>query len=140
MICVSLGRTRHSAFVQGHRQLADQKAELVELRVDWLRKRPDIGKLLQDRPTPVVVTCRRPDDKGRWAGTEEQRQALLREAIVLGAEYVDIEEDIAASIPRYGKTKRIISLHNFRETPENLSEIHARMAALDAERFLAEHE
>lgn len=133
MICVSLGRTRHSAFLDGHRQLAEQKAELVELRVDWLRNRPDIGKLLQDRPTPVVVTCRRPEDRGRWSGTEEQRQALLREAIVLGAEYVDIEEDIAATIPRYGETKRIVSYHNFDETPIELLDIHKRMSQLDAD-------
>lgn len=131
MICVSLGRTRHSAFLQGHQQLADQKAELVELRVDWLRKRPDIGRLLQNRPTPVVVTCRRPDDKGRWSGTEEQRQALLREAIVLGAEYVDLEEDIADDIPRYGETKRIISYHNFEETPQELYDIYQRMTKKD---------
>ncbi len=63
MICVSLGRTRHSAFLEGHRQLAEAKAELVELRVDWIRRRPDIGRLLKDRPTPVVVTCRRKEDR-----------------------------------------------------------------------------
>lgn len=133
MICVSLGRTRHSAFLEGHRLLAEKKAELVELRVDWLRKRADIGRLLQDRPTPVVVTCRRTEDRGRWTGTEEQRQALLREAIVLGAEYVDIEEDIAATIPRYGETKRIISYHNFDETPLELNDIYKRMTQLDAD-------
>lgn len=131
MICVSLGRTRHSAFLEGHKLLAEKKAELVELRVDWMRKRPDIGRLLTDRPTPVVVTCRRREDKGLWKGTEEQRQTLLREAIIAGAEYVDIEEDIAKSIPRYGETKRIVSYHNFDETPSDLNEIYKRMAKCD---------
>ena len=131
MICVSLGRTRHSAFLQGHKDLAEQKAELVELRVDWLRKRPDIGRLLKDRPTPVVITCRRPEDRGRWSGTEDQRQAALREAIVGGAEYVDIEEDIAQSIPRHGETKRIVSYHNFDETPLELKDIYKRMTKCD---------
>ena len=41
--------------------------------------------------------------------SEEERQAVLREAIIGGAEYVDIEEDIAQGIPRFGDTKRIIS-------------------------------
>lgn len=131
MICVSLGRTRHSAFLEGHKLLAEKKAELVELRVDWMRKRPDIGRLLADRPTPVVVTCRRREDKGLWKGTEEQRQTLLREAIIGGAEYVDIEEDIAASIPRYGDTRRIVSYHNFDETPVDLDGIYQRMAKCD---------
>lgn len=131
MICVSLGRTRHSAFLDGHQHLAEQKAKLVELRVDWLRKRPDISRLLKERPTPVVVTCRRREDKGLWTGDEDQRQALLREAIIGGAEYVDIEEDIAKSIPRYGKTKRIVSYHNFDETPIELYDIYHKMAQCD---------
>jgi 3-dehydroquinate dehydratase / shikimate dehydrogenase len=46
---------------------------------------------------------------------------LLRQAIAAGVEYVDLEEDIAASIPRFGKTKRIVSYHNFDETPEDLT-------------------
>src|SRR5579862_6389589 len=118
MICVSIGRTRHKMVVLEHRALAQRGAQLVELRLDWLSNTPDLGFLLNERPTPVVVTCRRPEDQGRWRGSEEQRQALLRAAIVAGAEYVDIEEDIAPNIRRYGKTKRIISYHNFTETPE----------------------
>jgi 3-dehydroquinate dehydratase/shikimate dehydrogenase len=131
MICVSIGRTRHSSIIAEHRHLAEKGAELVELRLDYMRKRPDLGKLLDDRPTPVIVTCRRRDDRGRWSGTEEQRQALLREAIISGAEYVDLEDGIAAKIPRYGKTKRIVSYHNFDETPADLDDIHHRLVQRD---------
>lgn len=131
MICISLGRTRHSSMMEEHRVLAEKGAELVELRVDFMRKRPDMGRLLKDRPTPVVVTCRRKADRGRWFGTEEQRLAILREAIIGGAEYVDLEVDVAGSIRRYGKTKRIVSYHNFDETPLELFDIYLRMAKLD---------
>jgi len=131
MICVSLGRTRHSSILQEHKNLAEKGAELVELRVDYMRKRPDMGRLLKERPTPVVVTCRRRSDRGRWFGTEEQRLAVLREAIIGGAEYVDLEDDVAKSIRRYGKTKRIISYHNFDETPVELYDIHRRLAQCD---------
>ena len=58
---------------------------------------------------------------------------ILRSAIASGVDFVDLEEDIADKIPRYGSTKRIVSLHSFDETPENLPEIHARLAALDAD-------
>jgi 3-dehydroquinate dehydratase/shikimate dehydrogenase len=133
MICVSLGRTRLSSMREEHQALAENGAELVELRVDYMRKRPDIGALLKDRPTPVVVTCRRRTDRGRWFGTEDQRRAILREAIIAGAEYVDIEDDVASSIRRYGTTKRIISYHNFDETPLELSDIHRRLAQCDAD-------
>jgi 3-dehydroquinate dehydratase/shikimate dehydrogenase len=114
-----------------HRALADRGAQLVELRLDFLQRAPDVARLLKDRPTPVIVTCRRPADRGRWAGTEEQRRMLLRSAIVAEADYVDLEDDIAREIPRYGKTKRIISRHDFEETPYHLEDIHAEMARLD---------
>ena len=117
--------------MEEHRALAEKGAELVELRVDYMRKKPDMGLLLKDRPTPVVVTCRRRSDRGRWFGTEEQRLAILREAIIAGAEYVDLEDDIAKSIRRYGKTKRIVSYHNFEETPIELYDIHRRLSQCD---------
>lgn len=133
MICVSIGRTRHKMVIAEHRALAERGAELVELRLDWLSRQPDLPRLLRERPTPCVVTCRRRSDRGRWRGTEDQRQALLRAAIVAGVEYVDIEDDIAGQIPRYGETKRIISHHNFEETPDNLAEIHQGLAQHDAD-------
>ncbi len=131
MICVSIGRTRHKMVTLEHQALAQKGAELVEYRLDYLSHLPDLGRLLKDRPTPIVITIRRSEDKGRWRDTEDQRLTLLRQAIVQGVEYVDLEMDIALQIRRYGKTKRIISYHNFRETPENLAEIHAKMTNLD---------
>src|SRR6185503_11544677 len=82
---------------------------------------------------PVILTLRRPQDGGKYSGSEEERRMLLRSAIAEGVDYIDLEEDVAAMIPRYGKTKRIVSLHDFRKTPDNLEEIHARLAALDAD-------
>ncbi|NQV27727.1 MAG: type I 3-dehydroquinate dehydratase, partial [Rhodopirellula sp.] len=131
MICVSIGRTRHKMIVLEHRALADRGAELVELRLDWLSRIPDLGRLIDNRPTPVIITCRRRTDGGRWRGTEEQRMTILRSAIVAGVDYVDIEEDVARSVPRYGKTKRIISYHNFEETPPDIEQIHARICRMD---------
>lgn len=131
MICVSIGRTRHKVMVQEHHALAERGASLVELRIDYLSRKPDLQRLLPDRPTPCVITCRRQSDRGRWRGSEEQRQALLRAAIVAGVEYVDLEEDVAARIPRYGETKRIVSHHNFEETPDDLEDIYVRLRELD---------
>ena len=131
MICVSIARGRHKQVMAEHRHLVEQGARLVELRLDFLRREINLKRLLQDRPCPVIATCRRAKDQGKWEGTEEARQMLLRAAIAEGVEYVDLEDDIAADIPRYGNTKRIVSRHNFRETPEDLDEIHAQMAHLD---------
>lgn len=114
-----------------HQALAQRGAQLVELRVDWLSRAPDIPRLLKDRPTPVVVTCRRREDGGKWNGTEDERRMLLRTAIISGADYVDLEDNIAKSIPRYGKTKRIVSHHDFETTPDDLEAIWAEMAEMN---------
>lgn len=131
MICVSIARTRHRMMIAEHHALAEKGAELVELRVDWLSRDVDVVRLLKDRPTPVVLTCRRKQDGGKWAGSEESRIRTIRTAIVSGVEYIDLEDDIAKSIPRYGKTKRIVSHHDFEGTPDNVEEIWANMAEMN---------
>jgi 3-dehydroquinate dehydratase / shikimate dehydrogenase len=131
MICVSIGRGRHRHIIAEHRHLAEQGAKLVELRLDYINGAVNIKRLITDRPCAVVVTCRRSADGGKWTGTEESRQLLLRTAIAEGIEYVDLEEDTASRVPRFGKTKRIVSFHDFRKTPDNLDEIHRRLSRLD---------
>jgi 3-dehydroquinate dehydratase / shikimate dehydrogenase len=131
MICVSLGRTRHQKMIDEQAALAKSGAELIELRLDFLSRPPDVSGLLKNRPVPVVVTCRRRQDRGLWRWDEATRQTVLRTAIVCEADYVDLEDDIAGSIPRFGKTRRIVSHHDFAETPTNLAELHAEMKKLD---------
>ncbi|MEZ6104532.1 MAG: type I 3-dehydroquinate dehydratase [Pirellulaceae bacterium] len=91
----------------------------------------ELRRLLENRPTPIVATVRRPTDGGKWRGTERDRITILRTAVAEGADYVDLESDIAKSIPRYGSTKRIVSYHNFRETPDDLEAIYRSMEDLD---------
>lgn len=116
-----------------HQHLAANGVKLVELRLDYIGRAPNLTRLLSNRPTPVVIAIRRKEDGGRWLGTEEARQMILRSAVVAGAEFVDFEADIAGNVPRYGSTKRIISYHNFEQTPDNLADIHEAMAAEDAD-------
>ncbi len=131
MICVSIGRGRHRHVIAEYRHLVHQGARLVELRLDYINGDVNLKRLVADRPCPVVISCRRAVDGGKYAGGEEQRQLLLRSAIAEGVEYVDLEDDVAASIPRFGGTKRIISVHDFRKTPDNLEEIHRHLCDLD---------
>lgn len=133
MICVSIGRGRHRHVLAEHKHLVEQGARLIELRLDYIKTAIDLKRLLNNRPSPVIITCRRERDGGKFTGTEDARRMLLRAAIADGAEYVDLEDDIAASVPRYGKTKRIVSFHDFQRTPDDLEAIHARLASLDAD-------
>ena len=131
MICVSIGRGRHKHMLAEHRHLVEQGAKLVELRLDYIDRKVNLKRLINDRPCPIVVTIRRVQDGGKWDGNEEARQILLRSAIAEGVDYIDLEMDIAGTIPRFGATKRIVSYHNFQETPEDLEKIHAQMCQMD---------
>ncbi|MBX6314856.1 MAG: shikimate dehydrogenase [Isosphaeraceae bacterium] len=133
MICVTIGRGRHSSLLAEWKAAAEAGAELVELRIDCLRREPDLKRLLAEKYTPIIYTIRRGVDGGLWRGDEEKRLRFLREAIVKGVDYVDLEADIAPSIRRFGKTKRIISVHNFKKTPEDLEKLARELKDLDAD-------
>jgi 3-dehydroquinate dehydratase/shikimate dehydrogenase len=133
MICVTIGRGRHSSLAEEWKAAAEAGVELVELRIDCLRRDPDLKRILANRPTPLVFTIRRGADGGLWRGNEERRQALIREAIVLGVDYVDLEMDIATKIRRFGKTKRIVSYHNHKGTPESVQDTAEQCDEMDAD-------
>ncbi len=132
-ICVVVGRTRHGMMQIELQEAAKQGARLIELRLDYLKKAPDFKRLLANKPCQMIATVRRPVDGGKWDGSEEARKMLLRQAIVDGFDWVDLEHDVADSIPRFGKVRRIVSYHNFREMPADLEKIHQRMCAQDAD-------
>ena len=100
-ICVVIGRTRHNMIQVEIQEAAKCGAQMIELRLDFLAKAPDFRRLLATKPCPLVATVRRPRDGGRWAGSEEDRQLLLRQAIVGGFDWVDLEIDVAEQIPRF---------------------------------------
>lgn len=84
MICVSIGRGRHRHVIAEHKHVADNGIGLVELRLDYIQGTVSVQRLLADRPCPVIVTCRRSDDLGRWKGSEDERLMVLRTAIAEG--------------------------------------------------------
>jgi shikimate dehydrogenase/3-dehydroquinate dehydratase type I len=121
-------------------------ADAVELRMDLIRD-GDL-KTLMDRcrlypvPVKILVTNRKKEslpDEGRISLghtpfcsssdedlMERQRIALLKEAVVFGADFVDIEMDVTESfrmellsvIMNHGnRTRLIVSHHDFRKTP-----------------------
>jgi len=131
MICVTIGRGRHSSLAEEWKSAAEAGVDLVELRVDCLRREPDLKRILKQRPTPVIFTIRRGVDGGLWRGKEDQRQQLMHEAVAAGVEYIDLEVDIAGKIRRFGKTKRIVSYHNMKTTPVDLEDVADQCAEFD---------
>ncbi|MBI5499828.1 MAG: type I 3-dehydroquinate dehydratase [Deltaproteobacteria bacterium] len=92
-------------------------AALHEVRLDLLDDEVS-AKLLGRLPSPrrLLVTVRAAREGGGWKGGEEQRVALLREAMALEVAYVDVEASTPAELlgPLFdapGSTRRIVSAH-----------------------------
>ena len=123
-ICVPVAAaTNETALVLMDRALAE--ADLVEIRLDAIGK-PDLKRLLRGRRGRVLVTNRSAAEGGAFDGPEARRVAFLREAVALGAAYVDIEAATGAGLIRTlretlrdqgGATKLVVSWHDFAGTP-----------------------
>ncbi len=73
---------------------ANRVADIIELRLDFLKTTPkpkDLEALLKACSKPVICTCRPVSEGGKFAGSEEQRATVLRDAIEAGADFVDVE-------------------------------------------------
>ena len=73
MICVCIGRGRHKHVMAEHAHLVEQGAKLVELRLDYIAGEVNLKRLVKDRPGPVIISCRRQADGGKWTGSEVER-------------------------------------------------------------------
>ncbi len=133
VICAVIGRSRHKMMLIEIQEAAKRGAKLIELRLDFLTSTPDYKRLLANKPCPLIATLRRPDDGGRWNKTEADRLIQVRTAIVAGFDWVDLESDVIDKIPRFGTCKRIVSYHNFRETPADLEKLYEEMCKKDAD-------
>jgi 3-dehydroquinate dehydratase/shikimate dehydrogenase len=123
MICISIAQeSRRLALVDMIN--AAPQCDLLEVRLDRFREAPEVGELVAHKPKPVIFSCRRTRDGGRWEGSEEERLALLRHCIVSGADYVEIELDAADQVRPFPPTKRVIAYTNLQETPADLPEIY----------------
>ncbi|MGK2910366.1 MAG: shikimate dehydrogenase [Sphingobium sp.] len=133
-VCAVVARTRHKMLQVELREAVTRGARFVEVRLDFLQKAVDYKRLQPFKACPWMATFRRPEDGGRFPGSETDRQTMLRQAIVSGLfEWVDLETDVADSIRRFGKIQRVVSYHNVIETPTDLDAIYDRMAAQDAD-------
>jgi 3-dehydroquinate dehydratase type I len=124
MICIPIiANTQDAALMQMERSFP--LADILELRIDRIED-VNLEKLMSKKQGKILVTNRRKDEGGGFPGTERDRVELLKEAVALGADYVDIElrteealiKELAARIGNHhGRTKWIISHHDLIGTP-----------------------
>jgi 3-dehydroquinate dehydratase/shikimate dehydrogenase len=131
MIAVALNEPTTEHARAALRQAA-HSADIVELRLD-LMDELDLPRLLAERPCPVIVTCRAVREGGRWRGSEAARLDMLREAIDLGAEFVDVEADTIGQIRDRGQSRLIASNHDFTAMPADLPGLWRRLTETGAD-------
>ena len=119
-ICLSVAETTMERALRAIQE-AHRAADLIELRVDYLRK-PFLARLMTGRRKPFIVTNRPKGEGGRYGGDERRRLGILKEAVNLGAEYIDVEigtgkQRFQHLIANKRETQIILSFHDFQGTP-----------------------
>ncbi len=142
MICIPIVATTNERALE-RMAVALPQADLVELRIDFIEE-VDLEKLLSVKKGRFLVTARSKAEGGHFRGSETERIALLRQAVRMGADLVDVElgtdEALTAmlveEILREGnRTKLIVSSHDFTGTPpfRTLQDLCTRCAARGAD-------
>ncbi len=138
MICIPItSGTAQEAFYAVERGC--QLADFLELRMDLIGK-ISLARLIsavrdESDSVRIIVTCRKADEAASAGGSaragsvvksRDEKVALLKEAIDLGADFIDIEltegskiiNELKSSCERKGgKTQMIVSYHNLQDTP-----------------------
>lgn len=138
-VCTSITANRISEAQELLKEAQLAKADLVELRLDFLsdlEPKEDLQILLKACPVPSIVTCRPSWEGGNFSGQESARLEILKQAIQLGAPYVDIELKAVEEFHREvqvdtSSTKLIVSYHDFERTPSS-EELASLMDKLNA--------
>ncbi len=104
--------------------------DLVELRTDRIRNLDLENLLLAERPA-LILTNRLADEGGYFSGSYTEQAEILSEAASFGAEYIDAEFRLGKKLlSKLPKHRLIVSYHNFKNVPADLTRIYARMRTL----------
>ena len=117
-ICVSILPKNNLEALTLIERAEKAKANLVEVRMDYLEAPTNLSELVKSTKIPLIATNKLSSEKGFYAGTENERQQTLLTAAKNGFEYVDVN----LSSPKLKETidklkpfaaKPIVSYHKF---------------------------
>lgn len=131
-IAVAVGAPSN-AELRARLERAAARADVVELRLDYLEEPPDLARLLAQPRPRVIVTNRPTREGGRYRGDEATRLATLGAAGRLGADYLDVELDSVARLGDRGGARLIVSRHDLDGMPGDLAGLWEEIAATGAD-------
>ncbi|XP_010674966.2 bifunctional 3-dehydroquinate dehydratase/shikimate dehydrogenase, chloroplastic [Beta vulgaris subsp. vulgaris] len=144
LICVPIMDDTVDQMLIQAKKAKEQGADLVELRLDFLKNfnpNYDLEILIKNSCLPTLVTFRPTWEGGQYDGDESKRRSALRKAMELGADYVDVELKVAEEFfdsiggKKPTKTAIIVSSHNYQSTPsvEEIGDLVSRIQATGAD-------
>ncbi|XVF56928.1 hypothetical protein PTKIN_Ptkin06aG0160000 [Pterospermum kingtungense] len=144
MICATLMAQSVEQMVKDMHQAKVEGAQLVEISLDYLKNfqpQQDLQIILKNKSLPVIIVYRPKWVGGQYEGGEPSRLEALNLATEMGADYIDLELEVAYDFIRERKmkndsaTKFIVSCHINGTTPsdEELNNLAANMQATGAD-------
>ncbi|MBT4539942.1 shikimate dehydrogenase [Candidatus Woesearchaeota archaeon] len=137
---------------------SENVAEIVEVRIDHIKNisENDVKIIIENKKNnqKIIITNRRISEGGLFQGTEDERINLLKTAIDVNADFVDIELssgiDVVKNIitlvkeknsnanttdnkTKQDKTKIICSFHDFKKLPDNINDVLEEIKSTDAD-------
>jgi 3-dehydroquinate dehydratase type I len=117
-ICVSILPKNNLEALSLIKKAEQEQADFIEVRLDRLEISRKLSELSASTKIPLIAANKLQSEKGRFAGTELERQQTLLHAAKNGFEYVDVD----LSSPKHKETisklkhmgaKTIVSYHKF---------------------------
>ena len=138
MICIPIMARNTSDALRKMAQ-ASTLGDLMEVRLDVMESF-DLSEIIRSASKPVIITYRSEEEGGMGCASYGVRVDYLKEAVRLGADFVDVEYTIPLEYRRLlfeeqSTAKLILSRHYCNGTPteEELEDLFRRMAATGAD-------
>jgi len=124
-ICVSVPPQTVTEALDLIEKAENQHADLIEVRLDSLKKHNQLADIAHCSNTSLIATNRSTKCQGKFLGSETERKKILLDAAKNGFKYADIElstpklKNLVSNLLEIG-AKPIVSFHDFNETPGSL--------------------
>jgi 3-dehydroquinate dehydratase type I len=117
-ICVSILPKTSTEALKLIEKAEEEKADLIEVRLDRLNKPYNLADLASHGKTPKIATEKPVSCRGGFSGTETEQKHILLDAAKNGFEYVDVDlftsnlKTFTTQTSENG-AKAIVSFHDF---------------------------
>ena len=121
-VCVSVPPKTIDEAIKLIQKADAHKPDFIEVRLDYLTSNDFISEIPLSSNIPLIATNKSTLQKGKFSGTETERQKILIDAARNGFTYVDVDlgtpnqTELISKLHEAG-AKVIVSFHDFEQTP-----------------------